>query len=203
MTADKRPVHTDALATLGTIIDETAARDAIHLAVEPMVAGETLQWGASVVVRDGKAYWAHREEAVGIVDPFLDVCGSDPIIAPGRRFWLILLPRTITSLRHVWTHPDFDDEPEPAQEPEVDEKEEAERWLRRYAEEIDEGFNTLMQAAEAWLDRGEYFYGARTGDYYGKFEGESVHPDFWKHYQVYRGRVVPAEDQESFFTCSC
>ncbi len=34
--SDKRSVATDALATLGTIIDETAKRDAIHLAVIPM-----------------------------------------------------------------------------------------------------------------------------------------------------------------------
>jgi hypothetical protein len=43
MTADNRPVATDALATLGTIIDKTAARDAIHLAVEPVVAAHTLR----------------------------------------------------------------------------------------------------------------------------------------------------------------
>lgn len=39
-TGDKRSVSTDALETLGTIIDDRAGRDAIHLAVEPVHAGE-------------------------------------------------------------------------------------------------------------------------------------------------------------------
>ena len=43
MGSDKRSVATDALETLGTIIDDTQKRDAIHLAVEPVVAGERLQ----------------------------------------------------------------------------------------------------------------------------------------------------------------
>jgi hypothetical protein len=42
MTADQRPVATDALATPGTITDETAGPDAIHLAVEPVIAAHTL-----------------------------------------------------------------------------------------------------------------------------------------------------------------
>jgi hypothetical protein len=42
MTADQRSVATDALATPGTITDETAGRDAIHLAVEPVIAAHTL-----------------------------------------------------------------------------------------------------------------------------------------------------------------
>ena len=42
MVKQTHTVATDALATLGTIIDETAGRDAIHLAVEPAVAVEKL-----------------------------------------------------------------------------------------------------------------------------------------------------------------
>lgn len=39
MSADKRSIHTDALHTLGTIIGEGEKRDAIHIAVEPCIAG--------------------------------------------------------------------------------------------------------------------------------------------------------------------
>ncbi len=43
--SDTRTVATDALAMLGTIIDENAKRDAIHLAVIPMVAGHWMDPG--------------------------------------------------------------------------------------------------------------------------------------------------------------
>jgi hypothetical protein len=59
--AEKRSVHTDALATLGTIIGEGEKRDAIHLAVEPTVAAEKLYPGQDVGV-DGT-----RANPVGIV----------------------------------------------------------------------------------------------------------------------------------------
>ncbi len=46
--SEDRSVHTDALHTLGSIIGESEKRDAIHLAVEPVVAGERLTPGQNV-----------------------------------------------------------------------------------------------------------------------------------------------------------
>lgn len=110
MSADNRSVHTDALATLGKPdIDYNgipAARDAIHLAVEPVKAGCTLYRGDHVMIENGVAFPVRgplEPGAVGIVDPFL----LEPI-NPGQKFWLVVYPRQITSLRHVWTHPLFD-----------------------------------------------------------------------------------------------
>jgi hypothetical protein len=51
----KHKVATDALETLGTIIDDSAKRDAIHLAVIPAVAGEDLLPGMHVQLADGVA----------------------------------------------------------------------------------------------------------------------------------------------------
>lgn len=107
MSADNRSTHTDALATLGTIINEGEKRDAIHLGVEPIQAGEALRKGCHVYIGDdGKAYSFknRKQKAVGIVDPFL-TCN----VEEGERFWLIVYPRQITSLRHVWSHADFKD----------------------------------------------------------------------------------------------
>ena len=100
VSVDNRSVHTDALATLGTIIDETAGRDAIHLAVEPVVAGELLQPGQHIRLVSGKAFAGG--ETFGVVDPFLTRA-----VEPGERFWFVIYPRQITSLRHVWEHPMF------------------------------------------------------------------------------------------------
>src|SRR3954471_13324325 len=114
--AEKRSVHTDALATLGTVITESEKRDAIHLAVEPIRAAEKLYPGQDVGV-DGT-----KNNPVGIVDPFLKAA-----VMPGEWFWLLVYPRQINSLRHVWTHPAFTDE---AVAPS---RNASEKWLRDYA----------------------------------------------------------------------
>jgi hypothetical protein len=104
---DKRTVFTDALETLGTLIDEHQKRDAIHLPVEPVIAGEELSQGQNIGLgEDGLAYatlgLCRNEKHLGIVDPFLDY-----FVNAGERFWMIIYPRKITSLRHVWEHPDI------------------------------------------------------------------------------------------------
>lgn len=101
MTADKRAVHTDALETLGTIIGENEKRDAIHLAVEPVIAAEDLLPGQDVGRVNGG--FGRCVTPLGIVDPFIK-----GVVRKGQRFWLVVYPRQISSLRHVWTHPAFD-----------------------------------------------------------------------------------------------
>lgn len=103
--ADKRSVSTDALDTLGMIHFREEKRDAIHLAVEPVKAGTTLKPGEPIIVNNGVAELAPRTIAQGIVDPFLT---SD--VKEGERFWFVMMPRKVQSLRHVWSHPDFPEE---------------------------------------------------------------------------------------------
>jgi hypothetical protein len=106
---DKRSVATDALESLGMIHVREEHRDAIHLGVEPVEAGEHINPGEHIGIGpDGKAYCSvdscvySNIKAVGIADPF--ITGS---INPGEKFWLVVYPRQITSLRHVWEHNDF------------------------------------------------------------------------------------------------
>lgn len=90
---------------LGQIIEEGRAvyRDAIHIAVAPVVAGDTLEPCYHVCLdKEGKAIYALPDQGVGIVDPFLRCT-----VHKGQRFWLYLYPGTITSLRHTWSHPAF------------------------------------------------------------------------------------------------
>lgn len=105
--ADKRSVSTDALETLGMIHFREEKRDAIHLAVIPVTAGESLSPSAKVRIKDGRGYAASLPGApyLGIVDPFLPSA-----VQPGQSFWLVIPPRVIKSLRHVWSHESVPDE---------------------------------------------------------------------------------------------
>ncbi len=88
---------------LGQLITGDAARDAIHVAVAPVVAGEDLNPGDRVGIHtDGKVYKECRVGYTGVVDPYLP-----EMVREGERFWLFLKPGSVTSLRHVWTHPAF------------------------------------------------------------------------------------------------
>lgn len=194
---DNRSVHTDALATLGTIIGEGEARDAIHLAVEPVIANEWLEPGQHVGL-DQSGLATASAKHLGIVDPFL----KRPV-QKGQRFWMVVYPRQITSLRHVWVHPDFPATPDlPAAAPKsgVDA---SWQWIRDYADGLTLHWATLMDGADDWVASND---GSGWGDYLvqgGTLEGESTSPEFWHHYQIVRGVVVPTAVQTNFFSCSC
>ena len=84
---------------LGGTPSKFARRDAIHIPVIPMVAGESLGRGVEVVVKDGVCIRADSV-AVGIVDSY-----RKKGVKKGESFWLMLYPKTILSLRHEWVHP--------------------------------------------------------------------------------------------------
>lgn len=87
---------------LGEFITGEARKDAIHVAIAPVTAGEKLIAGAHVSVVNGMAWSSGAFYKVGIVDPFIK--GS---IVPGKRIWILLYPGTVSSLRHEWDHPSF------------------------------------------------------------------------------------------------
>lgn len=109
MSADKRTVSTDALETLGMIHFKPEGRDAIHLAVEPVVAYCNLEVGQKIGIINGEAWPTGFKMGNGkvvpyhgIVDPFLPRGPQE-----GETFWFVMAPRMVASLRHVWEHPDF------------------------------------------------------------------------------------------------
>src|SRR5262245_55868441 len=93
---------------LGEIINplDNPQKDAIHIAIAPVVAGcNGLKPGEHITLdKDGSAT---REglllnQAIGIVDPFL----KEEVLI-GQTFWVFLYPKTVTNIRHDWTHPAF------------------------------------------------------------------------------------------------
>lgn len=87
---------------LGKVIaDENAERDAVHIAIAPVTATVRVFPGQRIK-EDGNP--CTTGNGVGIVDPFLEAA-----VFPGERFYIFLYPGTVTSLRHHWTHPSFED----------------------------------------------------------------------------------------------
>ncbi len=135
---------------LGQLIDGEAFKDAIHIAVAPVVAGMGLSAGSHVMLVDGKAMQTNTK-GIGVVDPFLKT-----YVPKGASFYLFLYHGTITGLRHEWTHPAFVEhavESTPAKMP-VSEKEMAESRLRQYASECGVSYDRLINAA----DDGDYIH---------------------------------------------
>jgi len=201
MSADKRTPHTDALDTLGSIISENERRDAIHLAVEPVIAGEILKPSDRVgIAADGKAYKAGKGiEELGIVDPFLP-----HKVKIGERFWFVVLPRMITSLRHVWTHPAFKDTADITQEDkDNDVIRQSKEYISELADSVGISYNRLIEGAADWVksqERGHW------GDYIvggAEMEGTGVPDEFWDHYEIVTGKKVEEDHRGSFFSCSC
>lgn len=166
---------------LGELLDPaTLDRDAIHIAIAPCVAAMILTSGAPVGT-DGT-----QNAPVGIVDPFLTVP-----VHPGDRFYIFLYPNTITSLKHLWTHPDFDDPDKGA----------GKKWLAKvalegYSKQCDMDFDELMTAAAEYL---------RTGEYVTINHDDTPYLDdgFWDAYEVWTGTHVVEVARETFFSCSC
>jgi hypothetical protein len=88
---------------VGKLLGPEASRDAIHVAIAPVVAAHELEVGQHVGLnKEGEASCVDSP-TIGIVDPYL----NREFVGKGDRFWLFLYPQTVTSLRHVWTHPSF------------------------------------------------------------------------------------------------
>ncbi len=192
--SDKRKVSTDALETLGTIIDDTQKRDAIHLAVLPVMAGARLKPGQEIALTDGVAL--PQAGGMLIVDPFL----SEPAM-PGERFWAVLKPRLVTSLRHVWTHPEFPSEEvaAPAAAGSFDlEKAKARAVIERIAEQCNvDSADELIWGARRYIKHGDYMCEG------GRWEGVSLPDEFWPAYEIVTGEMATEHYGDSFFSCSC
>lgn len=194
ISADSRAVATDALATLGTIINEKAGRDAIHLAVEPLLwsGPGVLKAGDHILYKDGKISVEDVGFGNGIVDPFLQ-----EYVQPGNWFWFIIYPRQITSLRHVWEHPAFSN---PTKE---ESNFKSKKWVKDYAEGIWLDYNELMEAADSWVASQKDLWGGSYLNKGGDLEGVYTNPEFWEHYEIIRGVKLPPDTKTNFFTCSC
>ena len=173
----------DTLKLIGKILKPDTGRDAVHIAVAPMVAAYRLRVGQAVVIReDGTAGAASGSRGVGIVDPFLT---QDP--DKGETFYVFLYPGTITSLRHEWEHPDFKRKPKVKAE---DPKNKSRLWIEAFAQRIGRSYDELMEGA------------AQQSLYWGEDDYPSFEMAFWDHWEVVTGKTRPP-GADDFFRCAC
>jgi hypothetical protein len=175
----------EAALNIGKILDETAQRDAVHIAIAPVIAAEKLIPSRHVgLLADGRASCA--VQPIGIVDPYLPYA-----VEPGQRFYLFLYPGTVTSMRHEWTHPAFS--PQPSADISASEK-----WLRDFAEEIGISYSALIAAAESFVASEDcYWMPSDIPDaVYTKRK------EMWHHLEIAAG-IKARDNEDTFFWCSC
>lgn len=184
----------DAVATMGAILpDDAGGRDAVHVAVISAVAGQKLHPGQDVGFPSPdqtgeRTATTGAATKLGIVDPFIQ--GA---IMPDQRFWLYLYPRTITGLRHQWTHPAFSDDTgtvygTPAH------KLAAEKWIRSFADRQNLTYEEVMSAASN-VDDSDYMC------IYGSSANGEIPEEFWPMAEIVLGR--PIKGRPEYFSCSC
>lgn len=187
---------------LGQLIGEDAGRDAIHVAIAPVVAGQQLDPGDHVGwLDDTKATVGYTKDLLGVVDPYLA-----KKVKPGQRFYLFLYPQSIQSLRHVWTHPAFPDEFK-ANTPAS--SSESEAWLRHWIASHDvPDYDELMELFDKGslqMGDSEYYGNSHMDGEYVYINGQDAHAEipleFWTHVENVLGKAL--RDKPKWFTCSC
>ncbi len=183
------------LVKVGRLIDGPAFRDAIHVAIAPVIAGEYLSPGELVgLVNNDPEKVGSNEPHIGIVDPYLT---ED--VRLGQRFYVFLFPNTVTSLRHQWAHPAFPEVETVVVEKPVD-SDPSVAYLRQMAEDCGISYARLMQAATLWLSDEEYTHMGTNEDYKDAFWDHRE--EFWRHYENVTKTTV-SDKNGSFFSCSC
>ena len=176
---------TDAHSLIGKILEAPVEKDAIHVALASVQAGERLFPGQHVgfgKIGDITTVFAKPTSFIGIIDPYLEHS-----IDKGQWCFLFLYPKTVTSLKHVWEHPAFGP---------VDDKTFSERWLEDFASSHGLSYERIMEVAEDRIKHGEYLCEG------GRYEGDYTPKIFWEHYEKVTGTKI--EDKGiNFFTCSC
>lgn len=178
---------------IGKLLDATAQRDAIHIAVAPMVAAVPLRPGQRVGT-DGNGRISASEPHIGVVDPFL----ASPVLV-GQRCFIFLYPNTATGLRHVYTHPVLDSK-------EAVDRAASEKWLREFAEEnfkdYDDDTSDVYAQFLKDAEEGDFCFRSQPDWLYE--EGAQTKQEMWAHLEVVRGRPFTfGHKSGAAYRCSC
>lgn len=183
--------------------DENQQRDAVHFAIAPVTVrmDGRLMPGQFVKFLPGsttEVIASVRESAIGIIDPFLPAP-----VAYGDQCWMMLMPNTITSLRHDWEHPAFGKQVPVAVEDISPIKAKSIAWMKAWAmkhvaEDYYGGDGTKVDEDTA------YAFALRIGHTHrlGPYEDARDHIDneWWDHWNTITGLHG---DRDEYFSCAC
>lgn len=168
-------------------IQPNAVRDAIHIAIAPVIASEGLKPGEHIGFSPGSTTHMERSDSpIGIVNPF-----GKRIVA-GESFYVCLYPDTVTDMKHHWSHPSFG-------EPLIvaTDKEASEAWLISFCKRYGLRMECLLREL-ADSDPSLCVYEDSVDDGYRERD------DLWKHYQIFTGTVVSEDQKDNLgFRCAC
>lgn len=183
---------------IGNVITTHQEKDAIHIAIVPVVIGENMFPGTPIVLAEdfketGRVIRAVDKLPIGVIDPFY----YDEF-REAQRAWLFLNPGSIISLRHEWTHPLLVDD---------ETRNKSEKWLRDFCESHDcPRYETVMRAVQDDFDSDDDY--GRSGyidEDYLHFSGRDAHgkipSEFWDHVEIVLGKRV--DYKPKYFSCSC
>jgi hypothetical protein len=161
---------------LGSYIEGEQHRDAVHIAVAPVVLDVESTPGDHVGFVEGSTELVTRtaKTKIGIVDPFLSAC----VLKKGARVWLFLYPGSITSLRHEWTHPAFA----------KTNKEKSQEWMREWAKRQDMPYDLAIRAGH---ELSVFNYEDARYD---------IDNEWWAHWEAITGEKG---QRGEFFSCAC
>jgi len=177
---------------IGKLLDADATRDAVHIAVLPVIADADIYPGEQVKLVYGTTDRAVRagynRPGIGVADPFLK-----DYIEAGQRFFVFIHPNTVIGMRHVWEHPAIDNVQFPINASEL--------WLRQFADRWNFDYDELIQGAQA----GAGGYVVASGmDLHSGTELGPDHDLFWTHLENLTGKTFEVEHRQNFgWSCSC
>lgn len=194
---------------LGELIEHDAEveRDAIHIAVAPVFAAEELHpgervklvYGRNDLMESAEDETDEHREHIGVADPFL----MSWRIPKGSRFWVWLLPNTITGLAHRWKHPAFDD-PLMAPPKPVWPHGDSEAWIKKFCGEWNFRYDELIEQASADSIDLDHYIVADGIDLHSKEELGEDHDLFWMHLEHLKQQQFNDKHRERFgWSCSC
>lgn len=172
---------------IGKILDSLLEKDAIHIAVAPVIAGMLLHPGQHIGFDSQSLMRVALGgiKAIGIVDPFLK-----QTVRIGQTFWMFLYPNTITSLRHNWTHPAFEKQELNNLTSSQEERIKFSRdWLENWGNSVGISYAEVLEAAE-----GDHIFDSSNID---------VPEGLYDHYEIATGKKISERDRLAYFSCSC